>query len=78
MGASEWMSDSGTNSVNINFTGLLSGNYEVIMYGMNATGNSNSTFTINNITQTTGNCTLSKGRSGSPSHAVVRSGYIES
>jgi len=45
---------SGSGTVQIAFSGLLAGSYDVILYGMNSTGNSNSAFTINNVTQTTG------------------------
>jgi hypothetical protein len=45
---------SGSNPLPIQFSGLLVGNYNVLLYGQNATGNSFSTFTINNVTQTTG------------------------
>ncbi|MEQ1935155.1 MAG: hypothetical protein ABL962_14945 [Fimbriimonadaceae bacterium] len=45
---------SGSNPGQINFSGLTVGLYDVILYGMNATGNSTTQFTINNITQTTG------------------------
>ena len=45
---------SGAGSIPIQFSGLLNGNYDVILYGMNASGNSTSGFTINNVTQNTG------------------------
>lgn len=45
---------SGSATAQIQFSGLLAGNYDVILYGMNSTGNSFSTFTINSVAQTTG------------------------
>lgn len=35
----------------LNITGLLPGNYNVFLYGQSASGNVNSTFTINNVSQ---------------------------
>lgn len=45
---------SGAGPIPIQFSGLLNGNYDVILYGMNASGNSTSSFTINSVTQNTG------------------------
>lgn len=45
---------SGSATAQIQFSGLQAGNYGVILYGMNSSGNSFSTFTINNVSQTTG------------------------
>lgn len=45
---------SGSNLNQVNLSGLLNGNYSVTVYGMAASGNVNSSFTINNTTLTTG------------------------
>ncbi len=45
---------SGSNPAQIALSGLLPGNYDVIMYGMAASGNVSCAFTINTVTQSTG------------------------
>lgn len=45
---------SGGTFLSVMFSGLLNGNYDVLTYGMAASGNLNSTFMIGNATQNTG------------------------